>query len=61
MIANLQQMANTADSSAHGEANPCGHPTRIFGRKTAGHIDSTLTLLKLHVATLKEGLNGGSL
>ena len=52
IIAKLQQMANTADLSAHGEANPCGHPACIFFRKTAGRIDSRLTLPKLNLATL---------
>lgn len=40
MIAKLEQMVNTADMSAHGEANPCGLPTCIFVRKTTGHIHS---------------------
>ena len=44
---------NTADSSAHGKANPCGHIACIFVRKTAGCIDSRLTLRKLHLATNK--------
>ena len=52
MIAKQEQMANTADSSAHDKANPCGHPACIFVRKTAGRIDSRLTLPKLHLATL---------
>ena len=53
MIAKQEQMANTADSSAHGKANTCGHPACIFVRKTAGRIDSRLTFPKLHLATYK--------
>ena len=52
MLAKLEQMVNTSDSSARGEANPCGHPACIFVRKTTGHVDSRLTLPKLHLATL---------
>ena len=51
MMAKLKQMANKADSSAHGDANPCGHLACRFVRKTAGRIDSRLTLPKLHLAT----------
>ena len=51
MIVKLFQMANTADSSAHGEVNPCGHPACIFVRKTAGQVDSRLTLPLSHLAT----------
>ena len=47
-------MVNTADSSAHGEANPCGRPACMFVRKTAGGVDSRLTLPKLHSATCKK-------
>ena len=50
-IPKLEQMADMADSSAHGKANPCGHPSCIFVRKTAGRIDLRLTLPKLHLAT----------
>ena len=51
-------MANKADSSAHGKANPCGHPACIFVGKTTGHIDLRLTLPKLHLATLKKKQDG---
>ena len=51
MMAKQKQMANKADPSAHGDANPCGHPACRFVRKTAGRIDSRLTLPKLHLAT----------
>ena len=34
-----KQMVNKADSSAHGKANPCGHPMCRFVGKTTGHID----------------------
>lgn len=49
MIAEQEQMA---DSSAHGKANPGGHPAYIFVEKTAGRIDSRFTLPKLHLAIL---------
>ena len=48
MMAKQKQMANKADPSAHGDANPCGHPACRFVRKTT---DSRLTLPKLHLAT----------
>ena len=51
MIPKLEQMADMADSSAHGKANPCGHPSCIFVRTTAGHVGLRLTLPKLHLAT----------
>ena len=41
-----------ADLSAHGKANPCGHPTCRFVGKTTGRIDSRLILPKLHLAIL---------
>ena len=37
-----KQMANKADSSAHGKARPCGHPACKFIGKTAGQMDSRL-------------------
>ena len=51
IMAKQTQMANKADSSAHGKANPCGHPACRFVGKTAEHIDARLTLPKLHLAT----------
>ena len=42
-------MANTADSSAHGEANPCGHPACIFVRKTAGHVEKCYSMTSCDV------------
>ena len=54
MMAKQKQMANKANLSAHGDANPCCHPACIFVGKTAGRIDSRLTLPKLHLATLKQ-------
>ena len=51
MIAKQKQMANMADSSAHGKANPCGHPACRFLGKTARRIHSGLTLAILHLAT----------
>jgi len=45
MIGKLEQMANTADSSVHDEANPCGHPA---GRP----LDAiNFAYRKLHLAT----------
>ena len=46
-----KQMASKADSSARGKANPTGHPACRFVGKTAGPIDSRLTLPKLPLAT----------
>jgi len=43
------------DSSALGEANPCGHPACIFVREPAVRADSRLTLPKLHLTTFKSG------
>ena len=51
MMAKQKQMANKPDSSAHGEANRCDHSACRFVGKTAGRIDSRLTLPKLHLAT----------
>ena len=51
MMAKQTQMANKADSSAHGQADPYGHLTCRFVGKTPGRIDSGLTLPKLHLAT----------
>ena len=49
--AKLEQMANMADSSALGVANPCGHPACIFVREPAVRVDSRLTLPKLDLTT----------
>ena len=51
MIAKQKQIVNMADSSAHGKENPCSHPACRFVGKTAGRIDSRLTLPILHLAT----------
>ena len=51
LMANQEQMANTADLSGHGKINLCGHPARIFVEKTARHINSRLTMPKFHLAT----------
>lgn len=55
MNAKLEKMANTADSSALGEANPCGHPVCIFVWEPAVRADSRLTLPKLQLTTFKSG------
>ena len=57
-IAKQEQMVNKADSSAHGKANPCGHPAWRFIGNTTGRIDSRLTLPKLHLATSKNKRTG---
>ena len=41
-MAKPKQMANKADSSAHGKARPCGHPACKFIGKWAGRMDSRL-------------------
>ena len=43
MMAKQKQVANKDDSSAHGKANPCGHPACRFVGKSTGHIDTRLT------------------
>ena len=58
MNAKLEQMANMADSSALGVANPCGHSACIFVREPAVRADSRLTLPRLprlHLTTFKSG------
>lgn len=43
-MAKQKQMANKANSSARGKANPCGHPASRFVAETARRIDARLIL-----------------
>ena len=57
------QMANKADSSANGKANPYSHPACTFAGKTSGCIDFRLqyklySLNLIHLAIFNIILHG---